>query len=314
MKKAMIVGSNGQDGKLLSNLLLRMNYKILLVDKKFIKCPEGYCFNSIDIRKTEEVFNLIRGFEPDDIYYLAAFRYSSEENPIGNIKLFRKSYEVHVLSLVNFLEGIKQFSPKTRIFYAASSHIFGRPVDKIQNENAPINPNCFYGLTKAAGLFACRLYRNNYSVFASTGILYNHESSFRDGTFVSKKIITGAINIKNKKQKKLVLGDLNAEIDWGYAPDYVDAIYRILQAKVPDDFIIATGNKHTVLEFVKTAFKYLDLDWKAYVIENASVITKKNFCRIGNSSKLRRVTGWKTSVDFNEMIRLLLVNEGAFNE
>lgn len=312
MKKAIIVGCNGQDGKLLYDFLLKRNYKLLGVGKNFIKCPDGLCFSTIDIRKTKEVFNLISEFRPDEIYYLAAFHHSSEENPVGNIELFQRSHEVHVLALVNFLEGIKQFSPETKIFYAASSHIFGKPISEIQDENTPINPNCFYGITKANGLFACRLYRNNYSVFASTGILYNHESRFRSEIFVSKKIITGAINIKNKKQEKLVLGDLNAEIDWGYAPDYVDAMYRIVNSVVPDDFIIAAGKKHKVIDFVKITFEYLNLDWKLYVEENSSVIKKKNFCRVGNPEKLMNITGWKPSVDFNEMIRLLLVDEGAF--
>lgn len=312
MKRAVIVGCNGQDGRLLYSFLLKMNYKLLGIDKNFIKCPDGFCFSTIDIRKAKEVFNLISEFRPDEIYYLAAFHHSSEESLIGNIELFQQSHEVHVSALVNFLEGIKQYSPETRIFYAASSHIFGEPSSEIQNEDTAINPNCFYGITKAAGLFTCRLYRNNYSIFASTGILYNHESSFRSEAFISKKIITSAINIKRKKQEKLVIGDLNAEIDWGYVPDYIDAMYRIINCEVPQDFIVATGEKHKVLDFVKTTFEYLDLDWRRYVEEDRSIITKKNYCRIGNPKKLMDKTGWKPSVDFREMIKLLLTDEGAY--
>lgn len=313
MKKAIIVGCNGQDGKLLERLLLRKQYEVLGLDKNFIKCPCDLEFGPVDIRNTKDVFDLINHFQPDEIYYLAAFHHSSEEIPIENIELFQWSHEIHVSTLFNFLEGIRRFSPKTRIFYAASSHIFGEPDDIMQNEKTSINPNCFYGITKAAGLFMCRLYRKNHSVFASTGILYNHESSFRSEKFVSKKIITAAINIKNKKQKKLVLGDLNAEIDWGYALDYVEAMHKIVNNQVPDDFIIATGKKHKVIDFVKISFGYLGLDWKEYVEEKGSVIRKKSFCRVGNPEKIMVNLGWKPSVDFNEMIKQLLIDEGAFN-
>lgn len=311
MKKAIIVGCNGQDGKLLQSFLLEKNYTLLGIDKKFIKCPDGFFCNEINIKEGEEIFDLINGFKPDEIYYLAAFHYSSEEKRVENLELFQHSYDVHVLGLNNFLEGIKRYSPKTRLFYAASSHIFGEPYCKIQSEETPINPKCVYGITKAVGFFFCRFYRDSHSLFASTGILYNHESAFRSAKYVSKKIIAGAINIKNKKQKKLILGDLSAEVDWGYAPDYVDAMYRILQTKLPDDFIIATGERHTVRDFVKTTFEYLNLDWKQHVEENKSVITKKNFYYVGNPKKLMTATGWKKSMDFKEMIRRLLVAEGA---
>ncbi|MBU4289016.1 MAG: GDP-mannose 4,6-dehydratase [Proteobacteria bacterium] len=306
MKKAIIVGCNGQDGKLLNSYLLKKDYKIVGIGKNITVCSDGFLIGPVDIKNSQEVFQLIKELKPNEIYYLAAFHHSSEANSIDNIDLFQQSFDVHVSALVNFLEGIKQYSSQTRIFYAASSHIFGEPGSEIQNEVTAINPNCFYGITKAAGLFLCRLYRNNYSIFASTGILYNHESSFRSEAFISKKIIISAINIKRKKQEKLTIGDLNAEIDWGYAPDYIDAMYRIINCEEPQDFIVATGEKHKVLDFVKTTFEYLDLDWRRYVEEDRSIITKKNYCRIGNPKKLMDKTGWKPSVDFREMIKLLL--------
>lgn len=312
MKKAIIVGYNGQDGKLLNSYLLKKDYRIVGIGKNITICPDGFLIAPVDIKNSQEVFQLIKEFKPNEIYHLAAFHHSSEENPIGNIDLFQQSFAIHVSALVNFLEGIKQYSPETRIFYAASSHIFGEPSSEIQDEDTAINPNCFYGITKAAGLFTCRLYRNNYSIFASTGILYNHESSSRSEAFISKKIINSAINIKRRKQEKLVIGDLNAEIDWGYAPDYIDAMYRIINCEVPQDFIVATGEKHKVLDFVKTTFEYLGLDWERYVEENRSIITKKNYCRIGNPQKLMDTTGWKPSVDFREMIKLLLADECAY--
>jgi len=311
MKKAIIVGCNGQDGKLLSSFLLKKDYQIVGIGKNRTVAPDGFPVGPVDIKNTQEVFGLIKELKPDEIYYLAAFHHSSQANPVDDIDLYKQSFDIHVFALVNFLEGIKQFSPRTRIFYAASSHIFGEPEKGIQNEDTAINPICVYGITKAAGLFACHLYRNNYSIFASAGILYNHESLFRREEFISKKIITAAINIKRKKQEELVLGDLNAEIDWGWAPDYVDAMHRINNAQKADDFIVATGKKHKVKDFVKTAFDYLGLDWKRYVRQDSSIITKKNYCRIGNPQKLMDKTGWKPSVDFREMIRLLLIEEGV---
>jgi len=306
MKKAIIVGCNGQDGKLLYNFLLGKDYEVVGIGKNFIKCPSSFHFSPIDIKKTKDVFDLISMFQPTEIYYLAAIHYSSEEIPPVHTELFQQSHEIHVSALANFLEGIRQFSPETKIFYAASSHIFGEPASEIQNEDTPINPNCIYGITKAAGLFTCRLYRNKHSIFASTGILYNHESSFRSKKFISKKIITSAINIKNKNQDKLVIGNLNHEIDWGYAPDYIDAMHRIINSEISDDFIIATGKKNRVLDFVKITFEYLGLDWRLYVEENNTIITKHNFCRVGNPNKLMKITGWKPSVNFNEMIRILI--------
>ena len=312
MKKAIIVGCNGQDGKLLCNFLIGKDYRIVGIGKNITVCSDGSLLDLVDIKNSHEVFQLINELKPKEIYYLAAFHHSSEANSIDNIDLFQQSFDIHVSALSNFLEGIRQFSPETRLFYAASSHIFGEPASEIQNEDTVINPICFYGITKAAGLFTCRLYRNHYSIFASTGILYNHESSFRSEAFISKKIITSAINIKRKKQEKLVIGNLNAKVDWGYAPDYVDAMHRIINCEMADDFIIATGKKHKVIDFVKTTFEYLNLDWKRYVEEDRSIIAKKNCCRIGNPRKLMGKTGWKPSVSFREMIKLLLADEGAY--
>lgn len=312
MKKAIIVGCHGQDGRLLDDFLSRKKFEVIGIDKKFIKCPQGMNCGVVDINKPEDVNGLIRDFEPDEVYYLAALHHSSQADLGDHVDLFRKSFDIHVLAFMNFLEAIKQHSPRTRILYAASSHIFGNPENKTQDENTAIRPNCIYGITKAAGLFVSRLYRKNYSIFAPTCILYNHESSFRHEDFVSKKIISGAVRIKKKEQERLLVGDLDAEIDWGYAPDFIDGMHRIINHGTADDFIVATGKRHTVRDFVKIAFEYLDLDWSRYVEEDRSIITKQSYRRIGNPRKLMKATGWKPTVDFKGMIRLLLTEEGAF--
>ena len=314
MKRAIIVGCEGQDGRLLSDLLSKKGYAIIGLDRNVIRCPKGSRFKSVDIIKSREVACIVKRFKPNEIYHLAAFHHSSEDKAIENIELFSRSYKVNVCSLINFLEALRKFSPKGRLFYAASSHIFGDSKGMLQDENSPINPGCFYGITKATGLLACRLYRKKYSLFASTGILYNHESALRGEKFVSKKIIKAVINIKKNKQKELVLGDLDAVIDFGYAPDYVAAMHKILNINKSDDFVIASGEKHSVRDFVRTAFGLLGLDWKPYVREDRKIMVRNNLCRIGNSKKLRRMTSWKPSVDFKGMVRALLCEEGALDE
>jgi GDPmannose 4,6-dehydratase len=312
MKKAVIVGCNGQDGRLLYDFLLRRNYELMGIARTFVRGSKPGWNTPIDISNTESIFQVMNIFKPDEIYYLAAVHRSSEDEPAENLELTRESYEVHVLSLVNFLEAIRRFSSKTRLFYAASSQIFGESTGEMQDESTPINPNCIYGITKAAGVFTCRFYRDRYSIFASVGILYNHESSLRSEKFVSKKIIKGAIDLKNGKQGKLILGDLDSEVDWGYAPDYIEAMHRLLNIQVSDDFVIATGKRHKVFDFVKTTFEYLGLDWTKHVEEDPTIIRKRNGYRVGNPAKLMTMAGWKPTIDFKEMIRILIEEEGGF--
>lgn len=311
MKKAIIVGCNGQDGFLLYEFLLKKKYKIIGIARNSIRSTESSWSSPVNIDKTKEVFDLIRTVVPDEIYYLAAIHHSSEDVLSDkNIELFNESYNVHVLSLINFLEGMRRFAKKTKLFYAASSIIFGDATIEPQDESTPLNPKCIYGITKSSGLLVCRFYRNSYDMFVSSGILYNHESKYRKPNFVSKKILQGAINIKNKKQDKLILGDLNAKIDWGYAPDYVVAFYKILNSEAAEEFVVATGVKHSVLDFVKITFKYLDLDWRNYIEEDKHLITRKRKALVGNPKKLMTITGWRPTVDFRQMIKLLLIGNG----
>lgn len=311
MKRALIVGSEGQDGRLLHELLASRGYEIVGIGEGVTHCSGAYRCGAVDIRRTEEVFDLIGDFRPDEVYYLAAFHHSSEDVPEENINLFHESYEVHVSALVNFLEAMRKYSPETRLFYAASSLIFGEVRTEPQDEDTPFNPRCVYGITKTAGLFSCRFYRDRYSVFASVGILYNHESVYRADKFVSKKIVKGAVNIKKGKQDRIVLGALNAEVDWGYAPDYVDAFWRILNAERPDDFIVATGQKHSVSHFAEITFGHMGMDWRDYVDENRNVINREGAALVGDPAKLMHITGWRPTVDFEGMIELLLRAEGA---
>jgi GDPmannose 4,6-dehydratase len=309
MKKAIVVGSDGQDGTLIFDYLKDSRYRIIGIDRKKIRFHKTPGIKFVNIGDAGRVCDLIRYFKPDEIYYLAAFHSSSEEKAL-DVEMYKQSHYVNVLYFINFLEGVRKYSPKTKVFYAASSHIFGNPKIVPQNERTPIAPTSIYGITKAAGFFICRHYRENYSLFVSTGILYNHESCLRNDKFVSKKIIKGAIDIKNGRQNRLNLGDLSAEVDWGYAPDYVRAMRSIMNIDKADDFIIATGEKHTVLDFVKITFGLLKMDWKLYVKENKKIIRKdKKNLLIGDAGKLMRATGWKPSISFKDMIKIMLEAE-----
>mgnify|MGYP001572894217 CR=1 FL=1 len=306
MQKAIIVGCSGQDGTLLFDLLASKGYALLGIARTSIRTHGCTWTTDIDISKHDDVSRVIQAYQPNEVYYLAAHHHTSEDDLNNDYELFRCSFDVNFHYLVNFLDAIHLYSPHSKLFYAASSHVFGEPESECQDESTPIAPVCVYGISKTAGLCACRYYRNTKSIFASVGILYNHESSLRDEGFISQKIIRGAIRINNGRQDKLVIGNLQAVVDWGYAPDYVEAMHRILQHGKVDDFVISTGTKHTVQEFVEITFGLLGIDWRKYVVTDASLLKKTKRVLIGNPEKLYRTTGWHAKTGLAEMISLML--------
>ncbi len=312
MKNAIIVGAKGQDGRLLHENLEQKGYQVTGIVRLSPQSQQDDRCLALDISDANAVSELIRISAPDEIYYLAAFHHSSENLLYEESgELFAESFQVHVLSLINFLEAMRRFAPKARLFYAASSHVFGNPSREPQNEQTPFNPTGVYGITKSAGIHTCRFYRNCHKMYVASGILYNHESHYRNAAFVTKKIVQGAVNIQKGLQDRLFLGSLNAEVDWGYAPDYVEAFRMILDSAVPDDFIVATGKKHRVRDFVEITFGYLGLDWSKYVEENEHIIHKTGVTLVGDPEKLMYATGWKPSVDLRGMIRLLVQKQGG---
>jgi GDPmannose 4,6-dehydratase len=315
MPNAIIVGATGQDGTILFDFLKKKEYILFGIGRRTVITHKMRWDNVLfDIRDFDAVSNLVKKMQPDEIYHLAAFHHSSQDHIDDMRELFNRSYEVNVLSLFNFLEATRQFSPHTKLFYAASSHIFGRPLNATQDENTPINPLTIYGMTKSYGVFLCRMYRLEHNIFVSVGILYNHESWLRGEQFVSQKIVKGAINCKKNPQNRLTLGDLAACIDWGYAPDYIEAMYKIVTLPNAEDFIIATGEKHTVREFAQIAFESLGLDWKDFVEEREEIITRPAIIFVGNPAKLISKTGWKRSLTFSEMVRTLVEHSGEYHE
>jgi GDPmannose 4,6-dehydratase len=311
-RKAIVVGSAGQDGQLLCSQLSRRGYDVV---GSVRAAPAGGSSEvrqvAIDISSQAAVSALVADVVPDEIYFLAAFHQSATDDPGDFSELIRKSLDVNTISLVNFLDAIRGHSAATRLFYAASSHIFGLPQSTVQDEQTPINPVSAYGISKAAGLFACRHYRASYGTFASVGILYNHESELRAAKFISRKIARGAAAIKLGEAKTLTLGNLDAVVDWGYAPDYTDAMQKILQAPKPDDFVVASGQPHTVRDFARIAFEAVELDFSRYVISDDTVLRRTSGALIGNPAHLTRTTGWRPSTDFPGMVRHLVKHEMA---
>jgi len=298
---ALIVGGRGQDGRLLESHLTAEGAKVTSVGRGDIDLG--------DIARIRELAAIHQ-----EIYYLAAHHHSSQDITASDeLDLYQQSVAVHMDGLARFLEAMRLGSPTTRLFYAGSALVFGSPQSEMQNEETPFDPRCIYGITKAAGLRLCRLYRDKHGVFASGGILFNHESPLRQAKFVIPKIVDAALAISRGSDKKLVLGDLSARVDWGYAPDYVDAMARILRLQEPADFVIATGETHTVQEVVEAVFLSLNLDWRQHVKEVPGILTRKRAVLCGDFNKLHKASKWRPSVTFHEMLtRLVEASRNAF--
>jgi GDPmannose 4,6-dehydratase len=312
MRNVIIVGSEGQDGQLLYARLATESCALLGIGRRGARTnTQGVSAEDTppDVLDRASVDSIVRAFVPDTVFYLAAFHHSSEaECAFDDAELYLRSHDVHVRGPANLLEALRRHAPRARFFYAASSHCFGEPPAALQDESTPLRPVCPYGISKTAGVQLCRMYRARHGVQASCGFLYNHESPLRPAGFLSAKIVRGVVEIARRKRDRLVLGDLSARVDWGYAPDYIDAMIRIVRLDAADDFVVASGRAHSVGDFVSIAFAHLELDWRRYVDTDASLLTKSKpaMALVGDSSKLRHRTDWAPSVSFADMVRLLV--------
>lgn len=294
--RVLIIGGHGQDGRLLQKLLLGQGSEVLAAGR-----------SDLELHNSNSVESVFKAFKPDIVYYLAAYNYSSQTSPdFTDAEILDKSIKVHLLGCGNLLESIAKHNCLCKCFYASSARIFGTPTSAMQDENTPLAPICIYGITKAAGLECCRYYRKNRKLHVSTGILYNHESSIGKTTFLIRKVVGAAINILQGLQKTLYLGNLDARADWGYAPDYVNAMTLIMQDAPPDDYIIASGETHAVREVVEVVFGALGLDWRNHVVQANDIISRQSSPLCGNSQKLIEFTGWRPSVSFRDMILEIL--------
>jgi GDPmannose 4,6-dehydratase len=311
MKRALIIGARGQDGTLLTQHLVACGRVVVGLDRGTMDRSDGGATNAVDLLDAGAIAGLVGDFAPDEVYYLAAFHHSSQSSELlAPTTIWEQSFDVHVHGLLKMLEAVRTRAPRARLFYAASSLVFGRPEQSPQTESLPLAPRCVYGITKAAGVQSCRFYREQYSLFTAVGILYNHESHLRSESFLSRKIVRAAVRIRQGLQRDLVLGDLSAQTDWGYAPDYVDAMRRILESDRPDDFIVASGRLHRVRDWVEGAFGAVGLRWQDYVREDPSLITRNKHVLVGDSSKLRKLTGWQPATSFEQMVVNMVRMEG----
>jgi len=313
--RAIIVGHTGQDGRLLCERLEQRGYSVFGFSRSSVYLTGGLhgVTPAPNILDAKSIASLVQTIEPDEIYYLAAYHTSSEGTEISSPKTaFELSHQTHVAGLLYFLCAIRDHLPICKLFYASSSLVFSGACVEMQDEETPLSPRGFYAITKAQGMLLCAEFRDRFNIFASVGILYNHESHLRNDKFVSQKIIQAGFRISAGSSGKLVLGDLSARADWGYAPDFVDAFQRILQLDESQVFIVATGEAHSVREFVEIAFGHLGLDWQVHVSEDPSIPQRRPAVRIGNPSLLKKASGWQCSLTFSEMV-VRLIEESRNN-
>ena len=306
MRRALIVGHTGQDGRILWDQLVARGFSLVGISRHELRVHESNWGERVNIAEAEAVERLVAGFRPDQIYYLAAHHHSSQEQATDEPSIWVASLAVHVQGFLHFLHAIRKHCAAARVFYAGSSRVFGQAAVSPQNENTPFRPTCVYGVTKAMGIMLADYHRRNHRVFASCGILFNHESPLRGHEFVSQRIVSGLIEIKAGRAESLQIGNLNARVDWGYAPDYTRAMQLILDADTPDDFVIATGETHSVREMIEIAATFLNLPWANTIVENEHILRRDSQELCGDSSKLRAVTGWCSDTSFRDMLKIMI--------
>lgn len=309
-KKAFITGINGQDGSYLTELLLQDGYEIHgIIRRHSISETQDERINKLgnevktyycDITNSSRINYLLKEIQPNYIFHLAAqshvrVSFDDIDYTINN----------NIMGITNMLEAYRNNCPAARFYFAASSEMFGNSMDddKFQRETTPMHPVSPYGCSKLFGYSMVRHYRRAYNLFASNGILFNHESPRRGSAFVTGKIAKTVAEIKLGISKELVLGNISSFRDWGHSRDYVKAMNLILNHSHPDDFVISTGETHSIEEFCQKAFSIINLDWKDYVKYDKKYLRNEelDFLR-GDSTKAKNILGWKPETSFDEMI------------
>ena len=302
-KKAIIVGVYGQDGSYLAELLIKKKYFVYGIvnkvkEKKIINANRNLKTLNISINNYTQISNLIKKIKPHEIYHLGS---KSFINYDFDSEFFNFNPSINGTNFL--LTAIKEFSPKSKFYFAASSEIFGNPKKSPQNENTQFNPRSAYGISKLAGYHLTKNYREAHGLFACSGILYNHESPRRGDFFVTKKIAKAATRIKKGLDKKIYLGNINAKRDWGYSKDYVKYMWKSLQLKKPQDFVLGTGKLHSVKDFLKIAFERVGLNYQKYLVIDKKYYRKENKINlIADNSVAKKKLKFKPSKSFKEMV------------
>jgi GDPmannose 4,6-dehydratase len=319
-KKALITGITGQDGSYLAELLLKKKYQVHGVVRRVALENKSHRFwrlqkiiNKITIHAASlesyaSMIKIIQKVKPDEIYHLGAQSYIDyafkDEFSTMNTNINGTHY---------ILSAIKDFSPKSKFYFAGSSEMFGKVRQVPQSEKTPFYPRSTYGISKVAGFELTRNYREAYNLFCVSGILFNHESPRRGFEFVTRKISHTVAQIKLGLETKLSLGNLTAKRDWGHAKDYVLAMWMMLQQKKPQDFVVSTGKQFSVEEFAEEAFKYVGLDYNKYVKINKDLIRPAEVdSLLGDSNKAKRILKWKPKITFKELVRDMVQSDLDF--
>lgn len=317
MKKALITGITGQDGSYLAELLLAKGYEVHGIIRRASSFNTGRIdhlykdphINGVhlflhygDIADSTNLIKLLYRIQPDEVYHLAA-----QSHVRVSFDIPEYTGDVTGLSTIRILEAMRETGVKARFYQASSSEMFGKVHEVPQRETTPFHPRSPYGAAKVYAYWATVNYRESYGMFACNGILFNHESPRRGETFVTRKITRAVARIKAGQQEKLYLGNLDAKRDWGYAREYVEAMWQMLQQDEADDYVIATGETHSVEEFLTEAFSHVNLDWRDYVELDPKYLRPAEVdLLIGDASKAKRMLGWEPKVSFRELVRLMV--------
>ncbi|MFW8601943.1 GDP-mannose 4,6-dehydratase [Desulfobacterota bacterium M19] len=310
MKKALITGITGQDGSYLAELLLAKGYEVHGIVRRvnledpalrmwrIVNIKDKITIHSASMESYASIFNIVSEIKPHECYHLAAQSYVSysfeDEFSTINTNLNGTHY---------VLSALKRQAPDCRVYFATSSEMFGNAKETPQNESTAFRPRSPYGISKLAGFELTRNYREVYGMYAVSGILFNHESPRRGREFVTRKISTAAARIKLGLTNKIVLGNVDAKRDWGHSKDYVMAMWLMLQQDKPDDYVIASGQTHSVREFLEIAFNHVGLNYKDFLeINDDFYRPSENIILCGDASKAKRQLGWQTEVSFEQLV------------
>ncbi len=316
MKKAIITGITGQDGSYLAKLLLSKGYEVHGIVRRE-SLEDDQKLKNIDSIKNDlflhegtltdhlGIYKILSSIKPDECYHLSA---ASFVNYSLNDEF--QTMVINFNSTHCLLSALLEINKECRFFLAGSSEMFGEPSESPQTEHTSFNPKSIYGISKVSSHFLLKNYREKENIFACTGIMYNHESPHRGNQFVTKKIISSAVKIKLGLQKELFLGNVDALRDWGYAPDYVNAMWLMLQAKRPDDYIVATGVLHSVRDFLDMTFSRLGLNYQDYLrIDPRFYRASEKYALCGNVTKIKEALGWKNTKNLQEIINEMIETE-----
>jgi len=314
MKRALITGVNGMDGSHLAELLLEKGYEVYGMERR-TSSPnrtntshlEGKIhFINGDLTDQNSLLRCLKESDPQEIYNLGAMSFVGE-----SWNTPEQTGDVNGLGVLRMLEAIKEDGEDRKFYQASTSEMFGRMVENPANENTPFYPRSPYGVAKLYGHWITKNYRESYDMFATSGILFNHESERRGIEFVTRKITDGVARIHLGLQDKIILGNLDAKRDWGYSPDYCEAMWLMLQQDTPDDYVIATGETHSIREFLDNAFKHIGItDWEKYVGQNPRFMRPAEVDVLrGDSTKAQTELGWKPKTSFRQLVYKMVGND-----